>query len=137
MQGGSLHSLAGACCLSSLALASERLCTAPASAVQVPAEPAAVSDLHFIPCPTRCLHAQVLFGLPEVPPRYVARAGGIFRSAPADPSNDLLTQLAKARNARCRGGCGLSRCLFALLPAVVPRASGMKHERAVANRPHC
>lgn len=44
---------------------------------------------------------QVLFALPELAQRYVAPADGVFRSAPADPANDLLTQLAKVR-ARAR-----------------------------------
>ena len=43
------------------------------------------------------MRAQVLFGLPDVAPRYVAPAAAIFRSAPEEPANDLLTQLAKVR----------------------------------------
>jgi ubiquitin carboxyl-terminal hydrolase 5/13 len=38
---------------------------------------------------------QVLFGLPEMAARYAAPAPDLFKSAPSEPANDLLTQLAK------------------------------------------
>ncbi|GBF95360.1 ubiquitin carboxyl-terminal hydrolase [Raphidocelis subcapitata] len=49
---------------------------------------------------------QVLFALPELARRYVGPAGAIFRSAPADPATDLLTQMAKVGAALVEGRTG-------------------------------
>jgi hypothetical protein len=40
---------------------------------------------------------QVLFSLPELSERYVNNAAAIFRSAPANPADDLPSQLSKVR----------------------------------------
>lgn len=49
---------------------------------------------------------QVLFSLPELVPRYVAPASGLFKSAPTEPANDMLAQLAKLGVALVQGRTG-------------------------------
>lgn len=48
----------------------------------------------------------MLFSLPELTPRYVAPATGLFKSAPSEPANDLLAQLAKLGVALVQGRTG-------------------------------
>lgn len=47
------------------------------------------------------MHHQALSALPEVAGRYAGAADAIFRSAPAQPANDLPTQLAKVGCVGC------------------------------------
>ncbi|CAL5228914.1 g12137 [Coccomyxa viridis] len=51
---------------------------------------------------------QVLWTLPEVQQRYASLAEKIFQSAPADPTADLPTQMAKLGVALVKGRTGLS-----------------------------
>lgn len=52
------------------------------------------------------LAAQVLWSVPEVRRRYVDCSEALFRTAPADPSSDLPTQLAKVGVALTQGRTG-------------------------------
>lgn len=49
---------------------------------------------------------QVLFALPELAQRYVAPANALFKSAPPESANDMLTQLAKMGVALVNGRTG-------------------------------
>ncbi|KAI8465117.1 MAG: hypothetical protein J3K34DRAFT_473698, partial [Monoraphidium minutum] len=68
---------------------------------------------------------QVLFSLPELVPRYVAAAPSIFRTAPQEPANDLLTQLAKVGVALVEGRTG----------APPPPPAAMDTDAATADAP--
>lgn len=52
------------------------------------------------------LCVQVLFSLPEVAERYVSHAATIFNSTPANPADDLPSQLAKVGVALVQGKTG-------------------------------
>lgn len=74
--------------------------------------------------------AQVLFTLPELHERYVRPATSIFATAPAEPANDLPTQMAKLGVALVTGRTGAPAP-----PAAVAEQEGAGGATAAATAP--
>lgn len=67
---------------------------------------------------------QVLFSLPELAERYANNAQSIFTSAPANPSDDLPSQLAKVGVALVQGKTGNPPPLPTAADATAATATG-------------